>query len=77
MQDDRNAFATDRRTLMKGAAAGAMLFAPGAALAQSGDMAAIRKAVETGHDASVARIQDWIPHPAIAAEDLNKDQGAD
>ena len=77
MQDDRNAFATDRRTLMKGAAAGAMLFAPGAALAQSGDMAAIRKAVETGHDASVARIQDWIRHPSIAAEDLNMDQGAD
>lgn len=70
-------FATDRRSLMKGAAAAAVLAAPGAALAQSGDMAAIRKAVAAGHDASVQRIRDWIANPTIAAEGLNVDKGAD
>ncbi|WP_324748749.1 M20/M25/M40 family metallo-hydrolase [Sphingomonas sp. LY54] len=74
---DEPRFQADRRTLMKGAAAGAMLFAPGAALAASGDLAAIRKAVEAGHDESVRRIQDWIRNPSIAAENLNMEQGAD
>lgn len=70
-------FATDRRTLLRGAAAGAALLAPGAALAASGDLAAIRRAVEAGHDASVKRIQEWIGYPTIAAEGLNVDGGAD
>lgn len=76
MHDD-NRFSTDRRTLVKAAAAGAMLFAPGAALAGSGDMKAIRKAVAAGHDASVKRIQDWIANPSIAAENRSMNEGAD
>jgi len=71
-----NFSAIDRRTLMSAAAAGAFVFRPGRALAQSGDMAAIRKAAEAGYDASVARIQDWIRLPSIAAENLNMEQGA-
>jgi acetylornithine deacetylase/succinyl-diaminopimelate desuccinylase-like protein len=66
-----------RRDLLKGAAAGAAMMAPGAALAQSGDMAAIRRAVEAGHDASIKRIQEWIAYPTIAAEGRNVDGGAD
>lgn len=75
--DEKSAFQTDRRALLRGAAATAALLTPGAALAQTGDMGAIRKAVEAGHDASVKRIQDWIAHPTIAAEKLNVDGGAD
>ena len=69
-------FETDRRTLLAGAAAGAALFAPGAALAQSGDLAALRKAVDAGRTAGIKRIQDWIANPTIAAEKRNVDGGA-
>jgi acetylornithine deacetylase/succinyl-diaminopimelate desuccinylase-like protein len=69
-------FATDRRSLLKGAAAGAALLSPGAALAASGDMDAIRKAVAAGHDAAIKRIQDWIANPTIAAEKRNVEGGA-
>ncbi|MFN3513299.1 MAG: M20/M25/M40 family metallo-hydrolase [Phenylobacterium sp.] len=64
----------NRRTLLAGAAA-AGLFAPGLAFAQSGDMAAVRRAAEQGYDASVKRIQDWIALPSIAAENLNMEEG--
>lgn len=71
------AFATDRRTVLR-AAAGAMLMAPGAAFAAApGDREAILKAVEAGYDASVARIQDWVRTPSIAAENLRMEEGAD
>ena len=69
-------FETDRRTLIRTAAAGAALFAPGAALAQSGDMAALRKAAEAGRGAGIKRIQDWIANPTIAAEKRNVEGGA-
>lgn len=74
---DEPHFSTDRRTLLKGAAAGAMLLVPGAALAASGDLDALRKAVADGHDESVRRIQDWIRNPSIAAENFKMDEGAD
>ena len=74
---DDEFFPTDRRTLLKGAAAGAMLLAPGAALAKAGDREAIRKAAEAGYQESVKRIQDWIKLPSIAAENLNMQEGAD
>jgi acetylornithine deacetylase/succinyl-diaminopimelate desuccinylase-like protein len=64
-----------RRGLLQGAAVGAAAFAPGAALAQSGDMAAIRKAVDAGHDDTVKRIQEWIRNPTIAAEKFKIDEG--
>ena len=77
MSLDKREFAADRRTVLRGAAAGAMLMAPGAALAASGDREAILKAVEAGHQASVARIQDWIRNPSIAAENFKMQEGAD
>lgn len=66
----------DRRFLMQAAAASAFVFRPGAALAQSGDMAALRAAAEAGYGASVQRIQDWIRNPSIAAENFRMAEGA-
>lgn len=63
--------ALDRRALLTGAAAtgaAGLVFRPGPALAQSGDLAAIAAAVTAGKATSIARIQDWIRRPAIAAE---------
>ena len=81
MTDARFLSTLDRRTMLQGAAAGAaasaFAFAPGFALAQSGDMAAIRAAAQAGYDASVARIQDWIRNPSIAAENYRTNEGAD
>jgi acetylornithine deacetylase/succinyl-diaminopimelate desuccinylase-like protein len=70
-------FPTDRRTLLKGAAAGAMLLAPGAAFASPAEREQVRKAAEAGYEVSVKRIQDWIKLPSIAAENLNMQEGAD
>ncbi|HEV2748787.1 MAG TPA: M20/M25/M40 family metallo-hydrolase [Allosphingosinicella sp.] len=66
-----------RRDLLRGAAAGVVLLAPAAALAQRSDMAAIRHAVAAGHEASVKRIRDWIANPTIAAEKLNVESGSE
>jgi acetylornithine deacetylase/succinyl-diaminopimelate desuccinylase-like protein len=75
-----DAFSADRRDVLKAAAATAALLAPGAALAQSrrdSDREAIRRAVDSGHEESVRRIQQWIALPTIAAERLNIQEGAD
>jgi acetylornithine deacetylase/succinyl-diaminopimelate desuccinylase-like protein len=75
-----DSFSTDRRTILKGAAATAALMAPVAAIAQSrrsNDRDAIRRAVDAGYEESVRRIQDWIRLPTIAAERLNIEEGAD
>ena len=71
---------SNRRDILKAAAASAALLAPGAALAQTrrdGDRAAIRRAVDAGFDESIQRLRDWIALPTIAAEELNLEQGAD
>ncbi|MBX3562209.1 MAG: M20/M25/M40 family metallo-hydrolase [Sphingomonas sp.] len=71
---------SNRRDILKAAAASAALLAPGATFAQSrrdGDRDALRRAIEAGHDEAVARIRDWIALPTIAAEGLNIDPGAD
>ena len=74
-------FAADRRTVLAGAAAAtAAMLAPGVAAAQgrrSRDVEAIRRAAEAGYQASIARIQEWIRLPTIAAERLNIQEGAD
>ena len=73
-------FSTDRRELLKAAAASAALLAPGAALARTrrdSDRDAIRRAVDAGYEESIARIQQWIALPTIAAEGLNINEGAD
>ncbi|MEX0645848.1 MAG: hypothetical protein WD076_11085, partial [Parvularculaceae bacterium] len=77
MTDVRFLSMLDRRTMLQGAAASAVAFAPGITFAQSGDMPAIRAAAEAGYDASVARIQDWIRNPSIAAENFKTNEGAD
>ncbi len=71
---------TNRRDILKAAAASAALLAPGAAIAQTrrdSDRAEIRRAVDTGFDESIHRLRDWIALPTIAAEELNIEQGAD
>lgn len=59
----------DRRTMLKGAAVGAAMVAPGAALAAD-DMPAIQRAIADRHDITVQRLRDWIKLPSIAAEDV-------
>ncbi|HBK90481.1 MAG TPA: twin-arginine translocation pathway signal protein, partial [Parvularcula sp.] len=77
MTDQKN-FSTDidRRALISAAAASPFIFQPGAALANSGAMAAIRKAVEMQLPASIARIQDWVRNASIAAENSRMEEGA-
>ncbi len=41
------------------------------------DLAAIRAEVVKQHDASIQRLQDWIAHPSIAAENRNYPGGAE
>ncbi len=70
----------DRRTLLASAAAsgaGLLLPASARAAAPKSDIAAIRRAVEAGKDASVARLQDWIRHPGIAAEKWRMDESCE
>lgn len=67
----------DRRALLASAmAVGAVVTLPGSAhaAASTADIAAIRKAAHAGQDASVARLQDWIRHPGIAAEKWRMDE---
>jgi acetylornithine deacetylase/succinyl-diaminopimelate desuccinylase-like protein len=73
---DKSTF--DRRLMLQGAAASAILLSQGEAwAAPADDMKAIRKAVEAGHDASVQRIRDWIANPSIAAENRKMPEGAE
>ncbi len=73
---DRQSFTTNRRALLGGAVIGAAALVPGvASAARPGDMAAIRRAVNGGLGASVARIQEWIRNPTIAAERHRVDEG--
>ena len=68
----------DRRLMLQASAAGALMLSQGAAWAKPvDDLKAIRKEVEAGHAASVARIQDWIRNPSIAAENRKMQEGAD
>jgi acetylornithine deacetylase/succinyl-diaminopimelate desuccinylase-like protein len=70
----------DRRILLQGAVASAALLSPASAFGKTplpDDQAAIRRAVEAGHDATVKRLQDWIANPSIAAENRKMKEGAD
>ncbi len=69
-----------RRDVLQGAAALAPLaLLPAAALAGAAtpNRDALARAVESQKDDTVARIQDWIGNPTIAAEGLNVEKGAD
>ena len=67
----------DRRAVLKGAAATAVLLTPAAAIARQSDREAIARAVDAGFEESLARIRQWIALPTIAAERLNINEGAD
>ena len=43
----------------------------------SSDLAPIQFEIEKRHDESIQRLQDWVRHPAIAAEDRDMDAGCD
>ncbi len=43
----------------------------------SGDLAPIRAEIEKRHDESIERLQHWVRHPSIAAEDRGMDEGCD
>lgn len=59
------------------AAAALALALPIAAIAAKPDRAAIEREVAKQHPASIKRLQDWIAHPSIAAEDLAGREGAE
>ncbi|HWA30980.1 MAG TPA: M20/M25/M40 family metallo-hydrolase [Rhizomicrobium sp.] len=66
----------DRRTVLMGAAAATtLLMSRGAAFAAD-DMADLKKAIADGHAATIKRLQDWIGHPSIAAENRDMQEGA-
>lgn len=70
----------DRRTLLASAAAagaGLMLPASAGAAGAKADIAAIRKAAEAGKAETVARLQEWIRHPGIAAEKWRVDESCE
>lgn len=73
----------DRRILLQGAAASALLLAQGCATADAAptlaksDRTKIQNAIAAGHNDTVKRLQDWIANPSIAAENRNMTGGAD
>jgi acetylornithine deacetylase/succinyl-diaminopimelate desuccinylase-like protein len=70
--------ATDRRSLMAGAAATAAsaIALPGvASAAPAADIAAIRKQVEANKAEDIRRLQEWIALPTISAEGVNIKEG--
>jgi acetylornithine deacetylase/succinyl-diaminopimelate desuccinylase-like protein len=76
MPEDSNA--PSRRGLMQGAAALAPIaLIPGAAEAATPNRGALQREVERQKDDTVARLQDWIRNPTIAAEGVNIQGGAE
>lgn len=73
----------DRRILLQGAAAAALLVSQGCVTADAAptlakaDRTKIQNAIAAGHDDTVKRLQDWIANPSIAAENRNMQGGAD
>src|SRR5207237_9239371 len=55
----------------------ALSMVPAGAFAASGDAKAIRAAVDKQLPDNIARIQDWIRHPGIAAENWRMDESCD
>ena len=75
MSEDANT--TSRRNVLQAAAALAPLaMVPSVANAQTPDRRALRRVVDSQKDEAVARVQDWIRNPSIAAENLNMQEGA-
>lgn len=66
-----------RRALLASAVIVGGMSRPGAAFAASGDLKSISAAVDKALPENVARIQDWIKHPGIAAENWRMDEACD
>jgi len=60
-----------------GWAALTVAMAGSAAAAEADDLAALKAEIGKNHDRAVARLQEWIRRPAIAAEDRGFPEGAD
>ena len=69
----------DRRDFLAAAlaSAGAMAIGAPAWASTAARYPDVRKAAEAGREAAIKRIQDWIAHPSIAAENLNMKEGAE
>jgi acetylornithine deacetylase/succinyl-diaminopimelate desuccinylase-like protein len=68
----------DRRSFLHGAALGAAALAlPRRALGAEPDLAPVRREIERRHGEAVARLQDWIRQPSIAAENRGVEEGCD
>src|SRR5436189_2420425 len=68
---DRRAFLQD----LSGAAAAVAL--PRAVLTQQSELAPIYAQIERRHDEAVQRLQEWIRHPSIAAENRGMNEGCE
>ncbi len=64
----------DRRMFLQGAAAAGLAATQRARAADASDVKAV---VEKHHDENVHRLQDWIRHPSIAAENRSMNEGCD
>ena len=68
----------NRRTLLRGAVAGAATLAlPRRSSAASPDWKPVLAEVEKRHDEAVRRLQEWIHQPSIAAEKRGMSEGCD
>ncbi|PYI89485.1 MAG: twin-arginine translocation pathway signal protein [Verrucomicrobia bacterium] len=69
----------NRRTFLKGAAAGAATLStwPQQALSAQNDLDRIRTEVEKRHDEALRRLQEWVHQPSIAAENRGVSEGCD
>jgi acetylornithine deacetylase/succinyl-diaminopimelate desuccinylase-like protein len=68
----------DRRNFLQSTIASAAVTASTRhAKADERDLAAIRAEIEKRHDAAVARLQQWIRQPSIAAENKGVNEGCD
>jgi len=66
----------NRRELLYGAAAGATVMAlPRFAFSQQSDLAPIWSEIEKRRDEAVARLQQWVRQPSIAAENRGAEEG--
>src|SRR5947208_3599524 len=70
--------AMNRRTFLKGAAAGAAILAgPSPAWSAQSELDGIRAEIGKRHDEAVRRLQEWIRQPSIAAENRGVSEGCD
>src|SRR5205809_8029494 len=68
----------NRRTFLKGAAAGAAILAgPSPAWSAQSELDGIRAEIGKRHDEAVRRLQEWIRQPSIAAENRGVSEGCE